>query len=529
MLRPRCPARAARRAAALVTALASGVALVGVGPAAATPPAPSSAATLALERAVALFDAREHAPVSIDARLATMYLRDLALRVPALAGPERERAVALLDRPSDAEPARFEDFDPEYGTRPVTIDCDATRPVCVHWVHGGRHAATDAFAATVLDVLRDVWDAEVVDAGYRPPKPDRETSPGDAVLPGTDDGGGPQTDVYLAELGDLGLFGYCASNDRKLATPLTTFDLSAYCVLDNDYLGYGYANPLLPLRVTAAHEFFHAVQFAYDAAEDAYLMEGTATWVEDEVFDAVNDNRAFLRSSPLSDPTIPLDLGTGQRVYGTWIWFRFLAERLGDPDVVRRIWELADAGPGGPDRYSTRATRRVLEDSGLDLSDALATFAAWNVRPGRFYEEGSAWPPARIQHRLRLTPRTTWWRVDARLRHLTSRAVSLARGAALSPDARLRIRIEGPPASTSPAARLVVIDRDGVRVLAIPLDAGGDGSRTVRFGTGVRRVVAIAVNASTRFRDCDRIGRYSCGGRPIDDDARFRITARVVD
>jgi hypothetical protein len=38
-----------------------------------------------------------------------------------------------------------------------------------------------------------------------------------------------------------------------------------------------------PLKVTAAHEFFHAVQFAYDIGEDGWLMESTATWMEEHV------------------------------------------------------------------------------------------------------------------------------------------------------------------------------------------------------------------------------------------------------
>ena len=46
--------------------------------------------------------------------------------------------------------------------------------------------------------------------------------------------------------------------------------------------------------MTAAHEFFHAVQFAYDAADDQWFMESTATWMEDEIYDDVNDNLQYL-------------------------------------------------------------------------------------------------------------------------------------------------------------------------------------------------------------------------------------------
>jgi hypothetical protein len=47
-------------------------------------------------------------------------------------------------------------------------------------------------------------------------------------------------------------------------------------VLDDDYSTSQFPDPpLVSLDVTAAHEFFHAVQFAYDYFEDSWLMEGT--------------------------------------------------------------------------------------------------------------------------------------------------------------------------------------------------------------------------------------------------------------
>ena len=64
--------------------------------------------------------------------------------------------------------------------------------------------------------------------------------------------------------------------------------MSAYCVVDNDYSPAefpGVVNGLPALQVTAAHEFFHAVQFAYNAFQDSWLLESTAAWVEDEAFD----------------------------------------------------------------------------------------------------------------------------------------------------------------------------------------------------------------------------------------------------
>src|SRR4029453_5199034 len=117
------------------------------------------------------------------------------------------------------------------------------------------------------------------------------------------------------------------------------------------------------LRVTAAHEFFHAVQFAYDWKEDLWLMEGSAAWIEDEVYDGINDNRQYLAFSPIGqttfwhaldwyhpNPSNPLSL----QVYGSWIFFRYLSERY-SREIVRTIWRRAATIPAPPNDHSMKA------------------------------------------------------------------------------------------------------------------------------------------------------------------------------
>jgi len=61
------------------------------------------------------------------------------------------------------------------------------------------------------------------------------------------------------------------------------------------------------MKVTAAHEFFHAIQFGYPLGDGwDWWMEASATFMEDEAFDAVNDYRQYLRPW-LSSPEVPLD------------------------------------------------------------------------------------------------------------------------------------------------------------------------------------------------------------------------------
>ena len=56
-------------------------------------------------------------------------------------------------------------------------------------------------------------------------------------------------------------------------------------VLDNDYKSRQFPTntPVENMQVTAAHEYFHAVQFAYDITDDLWFLESTATWAEDEL------------------------------------------------------------------------------------------------------------------------------------------------------------------------------------------------------------------------------------------------------
>ena len=91
--------------------------------------------------------------------------------------------------------------------------------------------------------------------GYRPPLSDGSIGPeGDPA---------DHIDVYLADLGRKGIYGYCTSDQPDGDA---TRQVYGYCVLDNDYAHTQFPvhNKLQNLQVTAAHEFFHLVQFGYD-------------------------------------------------------------------------------------------------------------------------------------------------------------------------------------------------------------------------------------------------------------------------
>ncbi len=502
-----------------------------------------SAAGYALERARSLFDlagvrARFGHVARPDPRSATLVLRDLALRIGQLSGRPRATADRILARPTDGA---GDPFDDGYTVSEEPPECSAD--VCVHYVATTADApdpddldmsGVPDYVESVANVLDHVWAEEVDGLGYRAPKSDATSD---------NDGGNARLDVYLADIGGGGLYGYCASDDPHLEPPPYDYwDMSAFCVLDDDYdiSQFGYPNPMHPLKVTAAHEFFHAVQFAYDIGEDGWLMESTATWMEEHVYDAIDDNRQYLATSPLAQPSIPLDRTSGFRVYGTWIFWQFLTEYFGgsapDASIVRAVWRRADGSQVGPDMYSTKALAsavgaRTIDGTRWRFRWAFADFGVWNGRPATFYDEGDAYPSAPVSRSVTLTKAAPSMNSTAKLDHLTNRFVVARRGSGLRADAGLRVTVNGPPDKTGPEATVVVIRKSGAASSkVVALNAAGNGTVTVAFGTTVSRVVVITTNASTRYRDCYQdLTPFACfGGVPLDQDRTYSFRAEVV-
>lgn len=429
----------------------------------------------------------------------TLALRELRVHRDELAGTDRVQANALLRRPGGD---RQRDF--------------AT--VRVHWTTG---VATSAYVDQVGSIADHVLGV-YADAGYRSPLPDG-TSGGNGLL-----------DIYLQDLGNQGLYGYCDSDDPPVGTG--PFDAPAYCAFDNDYQEFPGHTPLENLQVTAAHELFHAVQFAYDYYEDGWFMEATATWAEDEVYDDVDDNVQYLSESPLSQPQQSMDHFSGLRQYGDWIFFRYLTERNSEsegglPTLVRDIWELADGAEDGPDDYSIEAVAHALSARGAGLRPTWARFAAANRRPGSTYKEGAAngYPAAELTARVGLTgSHRGSGMVTRTLDHLSAKTTRFTRAERMSART-LKLELDLPALSRGSGAVATVYHRSG-RPMSVPiaLDQDGDAVTRLDFGRDVSSVEVTLANAGIHYRNCWSGTDWSCQGRAVDDGLRFRVRATAV-
>jgi hypothetical protein len=493
-------------------------------------------AAYALERARSLFRLqavrREFGDVARpDPHAATLILRDLALRAHQLSPTKRQEARAILARPDDGEVPSWTHAWPDGA--PVAAACDAN--VCFHWITDDAYAdapplndgpPTDGipdWVDTTADVLANVWTVEVSTMGYRAPKSDA-TSP--------NNGGNNRLDVYLSDLGGDGVFGYCATDDPDAFDPTPShFHFSAYCVLDNDFTDYGSEfTPLEFLQVTTAHEFHHASQFAYDAGEDIWLMEGEAMWMEGQVYPAITDRFDYLGRSPLGRPSRSLDHGKGFHEYGAWVFFQYLSERFGAA-LVREIWEFADAPNLVQDQYSMQAVASALAPGSLPAE--FTKFAEWNRTPAEFYAEGADYPAAPTSALHKLGPgASTGWQAP-RLRHLASAYYSFAPRSTLGSGAKLRVSVDLPSLNTKPSATVLIFYKNGDKVVRpLALDSAGNAGRTVTFGRGVvSRVDLVLTNASPRYKlnTCwTGTTSYSCGGAVALDELRtYRFKASV--
>jgi hypothetical protein len=246
-----------------------------------------------------------------------------------------------------------------------------------------------------VSVLDSVWRLQIDDLGYVVPKSDEGA------------GGGDEYDVYIREMGRGGTIYYGTTTPEDGRNNTT----ASYINVDNNFTDPAYGLPtacfgirgtreLAALRVTIAHEFFHALQFSYYQGGDGrWWQEASATWMEDVAFTEEDDYLQYLCSfilSPSRSVNGGSTLHTDNHVYGASVFAHFLDQRY-HRDLVRRVWEeFGRRGDAGMERFD-RAIRSFTDEEET-LDDAISDFTVWNYFTGSrhieglFYEEGAKWP-----------------------------------------------------------------------------------------------------------------------------------------
>jgi len=200
---------------------------------------------------------------------------------------------------------------------------------------------------------------------------------------------GAEYDFYLLELGNL----YGDTNPEFSGASGPSF-----IRLDNDYGPGFYSRGLDGLRVTVAHEYFHAVQLSYVfRGEDIFFFEMSSTWFEEVAHPEVNDYFQYLRFW-FRNPQVPLNATGNYHEYGSAIWLHYLTKRL-QPGLVREFWERMLREP------ALFAIQSVLNAGNhpIGFGQAMQEFCSWNfftqerADPELYYPDGEDYPRIQMQ------------------------------------------------------------------------------------------------------------------------------------
>ncbi len=446
----------------------------------------------------------------------------LANAIPSLASPAQKPFIAPQSRPDEVDPRPTDSEDPNrnsYSVPEAPKSPFCGHDFCVHWVAEGLDAPSlkdsdgdgvPDYVEKVLRVAEHVHRVENEELGWREPKSD-----------GRRGGGNGKTDIYLAQVGGE-LFGYAAPDRGQISKghPLPR-RLYGYLVLDNDYSAFEFPHtkPTNDLEVTLAHEYNHILQFGYDAYQDTWFAESSAVWMEDQVYNDINDYLRYVRrwvklwATPLTTNSI--------KEYGTAVWNTWLTRRYGRA-FLRKVWAGAiHSRPGG---FSVGAYEAAFKHvrGGVTFSSAFTEFAAavaeW--RTGEGFRESDLYPDVPRQGTLPLDG-TVLTRL---LNHATFEYLNVS-----APEGKAVVVEAMAPQGNSAGLALVGrtgSEKQGHVVSRVDYSRGG-GQLAVTLPQPGRfqRITAVLVNADVEAHGYNA-GRLDW--RYLTDRHPFEVSGRIV-
>jgi hypothetical protein len=273
-------------------------------------------------------------------------------------------ALARPDDPIAGELFTFDDND--------TIEAFDSPRFRLHFSRAGRHAVdlNDNNGDDIPDRVQEVADlyesvaTRYSDAGFLTP-----------VNDGTD-GGDDRFDVYLVDFSGNADGAFV----RERCTPQGVgVTCSGFMVQENDFAGYGYPSQTIGHRTVASHEYFHAVQAAFDAEQDAVYSEGTAVWATEQFDPTLLDLERFA-AGYLRNADVPLTSGGGGPVdpftYGAGIFFQFLSEAYGPTVVPSIVFNTAT------DDWVSSLDDVLQRSANVDFATAFVRFSQWTLVTG---------------------------------------------------------------------------------------------------------------------------------------------------
>lgn len=415
----------------------------------------------------------------------------LPLLVPAKAAPE---ACTRNPRPSYDDEEVYDDDTYKFRIH-YTTDPSDDRSVTLNQVE------------QTAKVMRDTIDAEGTDGLGYPMPPDDEIDSQVYCDEGYGgNGGNGYYDVYFVD--EDNIYGYA----RPMSiVPGTDNQATSHLALSTWILDYAGA-----LEVTVAHEFFHAIQFRYDVYENGFWMENTAVWMEEQVYDDINDYLNYVPEA-FQNPGTPLDEEKSIQ-YAHGIWPLYMSQVEGQ-DVIMEIWDTCADVEG---ENALRAQKAVLDDEYTGgWAQAVLDFRGAMYNKEEFAEGDLYTSSVDVRELVTVYPAEDTLSVD----HTGGDFIVF--GSPTSGDGTLQLCFSG--AKAEAIAKVFVRDQDDNRdEIAVEGDANSFSVSVPGLGDSVKQVALVVTYATTsdatsNYTYSASIGDTPCtpgeGGEPTDPDA----------
>ncbi len=404
------------------------------------------------------------------------------------AGPaEKIRDLRFSERDGDKIKSIFPEVLKEFQTarnegkdisealsRPSLPNYYDTEHFRIHYSLSGTDRCTEEFAERVGEVAEFCWTVEVETMGFYAPPPD------------FGEGGNNKYDIYIRNL-----HYYYGSTMPERDGPESWDDFSSYIEIENDFDGFPptydpEGSPWGQLKVTMAHEFFHAIQMAYNGtAPDIWILEIGAVWMEEQVYSEPDDYLSYIDDF-YGYPHIGLTIET-MHCYSSAPYFHFIANRYGF-GAIKEVFEYARF----TDNY-IYSLNQMFDERGTDVAESFGDFLAWNWFTGdrtesEFYgTEGGLWPEVYVERRVTSYPFTGT--VSNKPNYLASNYIELAN---INPTAEnIKITLDGSSATDWVSRAIVYRDGGDYEIAGNGMDIGGDLVTYINDAESVEKVIFI--------------------------------------
>ncbi len=238
--------------------------------------------------------------------------------------------------------------------------------------------------------LDSSYNFEVNYLGYPPPPEDTQTG-----LPPDSVGGDSKYDVYIVPMGNF--YGETYFESQVGPEPR----LTSFIRVDYKFGSGFYTHGIDAARVTAAHEFHHAIQVGnyIFRDQDLFFYELTSTSMEEFVFDSVNDYYGYMNDY-FRNTERAFSENSG---YNIAIWNIYMKDKFGY-DIIKSQWEKM------PSMRALNAINSSLFENGTSFGNELNKFGIWTfftgyrAVPGQYFEEAVNYPVIRLSSLIEFSP-----------------------------------------------------------------------------------------------------------------------------